>query len=184
MANVYIKTVSGGEDTTPAGTDAIELDDGTTSKYALLSNLYKAIGSGTQTAATALRGDGTYVATPTLTSTDTLTNKRITQRVVAVTVSATPAINVDNGDIFTITTQNAAITSMTTNLTGTPTSGQKMMIEILDDATPRAITWGASFASGPATLPTTTTASKWLYVGLEWSASRSKWICLAQGNEA
>ena len=103
--------------------------------------------------------------------------------VVAVTISATPAINVRSGDIFTITSQNTAITSMTTNLTGTPVSGQKMMIEILDDGTARAITWGASFASGPSTLPATTTSSKWLYVGLEWSASRSKWICLAEGSE-
>jgi len=43
MANVYIKTVNGGEKTTPSGTDAIELDDGSTSKYALLSNLFKII---------------------------------------------------------------------------------------------------------------------------------------------
>lgn len=113
----------------------------------------------------------------------TFTNKRITKRVVAVTVSATPAINVDNGDVFTITSQSAAITSMTTNLTGTPTSAQQMIIEILDNGTARAITWGASFASGPATLPTTTILSKWLYVGFEWSASRSKWICMAAGSE-
>lgn len=119
----------------------------------------------------------------TLTGVQTTTNKRITPRVVAVTVSATPAINTDNGDKFTITTQNAAITSMTTNLTGTPTSGQTFILEILDDGTPRGITWGASFASGPGTLPTTTTASKWLYVGFEYSASRSKWICLATGSE-
>lgn len=64
MANVYVKTVDGGEDTTPAGTDAIELDDGTTSRWTLLSNLYKAIGSGTQNATTFLRGDGTYAAQP------------------------------------------------------------------------------------------------------------------------
>jgi hypothetical protein len=119
----------------------------------------------------------------TLTGTQTLTNKRISPRVVAVTVNANPTYNIDNGDIFTITSQNAAITSMTTNLSGTPVSGQKIMIEILDDGTARAITWGASFASGPGTLPTTTTISKWLYVGFEYSASRSKWICLAAGSE-
>jgi len=113
----------------------------------------------------------------------TLTNKRITKRPVAVTVSATPTWNTDNGDVFTITSQSAAITSMTTNLSGTPTSGQPIMVEILDDGTARAITWGASFASGPATLPTTTILSKWLYVGFEWSASRSKWICMATGSE-
>ncbi len=127
-----------------------------------------------------LTGNDTFVFQD---HTQTLTNKRITKRVVTVTVAAAPAINIDNGDIFTITSQNAAITSMTTNLTGTPTSGQKIIIEILDDGTARAITWGASFASGPATLPTTTILSKWLYVGFEYSSSRSKWICMATGSE-
>lgn len=115
-------------------------------------------------------------AVSVLTGTMTLTNKRITPRVVAVTPAAEPAINIGNGDVFTITSQAAAITSMTTNLTGTPTSGQQIEIQILDDGTARAITWGASFASA-ATLPTTTTISKWLYVKLEYSASRTKWIC-------
>jgi hypothetical protein len=39
MANVYIKTVNGGEDTSPDDNDAIELDDGSTSKWALLSSV-------------------------------------------------------------------------------------------------------------------------------------------------
>lgn len=105
-------------------------------------------------------------------------------RVVEEASSATPTINTDNCDIFQVTALATAITSFTTNLSGTPNDGQKLMIEVLDNATPRAITWGASFASGPGTLPTTTVTSKWLYVGLEWSASRSKWICLAAGSEA
>lgn len=149
---------------------------GNTSGSTVLNAAATASGTLTLPAAT-----DTLVARDT---TDTLTNKRVSPRVVAVTVSATPTINTDNGDIFTITSQNAAITSMTTNLSGTPTSGQKMLVEILDNGSARAITWGASYASGPATLPTTTIVSKWLYVGLEWSASRSKWICMATGSEA
>jgi hypothetical protein len=120
------------------------------------------------------------IATETL----TFTNKRVTPRVVEEASSATPSINTDNCDIFQVTALAVAITSMTTNLSGTPTDGQKLMVEVLDNGTARAITWGASFASGPATLPTTTIMSKWLYVGFEWSASRSKWICLATGSEA
>lgn len=50
-------------------------------------------------------------------TTDTLTNKRVTKRVVVTTQSATPSINTDNGDIFQITGLAQAITSMTTNLT-------------------------------------------------------------------
>lgn len=40
MANVYIKTVEGGENTNPDGTDAIEIDDGTNSEYVQLNNLF------------------------------------------------------------------------------------------------------------------------------------------------
>lgn len=60
------------------------------------------------------------VTIPSISSTDTLTNKRITKRLVSTTQSATPAINTNNGDIFTITGLAQAITSFTTNLTGTP----------------------------------------------------------------
>lgn len=105
-------------------------------------------------------------------------------RVTSEASSATPTINTDNSDIHQITALAEAITSFTTNLSGTPNSGQELDIEILDNGTARAITWGASFASGPATLPNTTILSKWLYVKFRYSSSRSKWICLATGSEA
>ena len=118
------------------------------------------------------------------TTTQTLTNKRITQRVGTVVSHATPSINVGDVDMFTITAQAAAITSMTTNLTGTPTSGQKLIIRIKDDGTARAITWGASFASRGATLPTTTTLSKVTYVGLIYNSTATIWDCVAVVTEA
>lgn len=123
------------------------------------------------------------VMTTILAYTGTLTNKRITRRKSTETSSATPTINTDNVDCHQITALAAAITSMTTNLSGTPTDGQELDIEILDNGTARAITWGASFASGPATLPSTTVLSKWLYAKFRYSTSRSKWICLATGSE-
>ena len=103
--------------------------------------------------------------------------------VVTVTAGATPSINTDNGDLFTISSLAAAITSMTTNLTGSPAHGETIDIEILDNGTARAITWGTSFASGPATLPTTTVLSKILFVKLRYNSTRSKWICVATGSE-
>lgn len=129
--------------------------------------------------------DGTH-KTPvvTLTGTQTLTNKRITSRVGTVTSHATPTINTDNVDLFTITALATAITSMTTNLSGTPTNGQKLIIRIKDDGTARGITWGASFASRGATLPTTTTLGKYSYVGLIWNSTASTWDCIATVTEA
>jgi len=123
------------------------------------------------------------VAVPTISSTSTLTNKWVQPRLTTITSSATPTVNTDNCDCVRITAQAAAITSVTTNLSGTPVACQKLLFEILDDGTARAITWGASFASGPATLPTTTTVNKILYTGFIWSAARSKWICIATGSE-
>jgi hypothetical protein len=98
--------------------------------------------------------------------------------------SATPAINSDTTDIFTITALATAITSMTTNLTGTPGNGQKLVIRIKDDGTARAITWGASFASRGATLPTITVAGKYQYNGFFWNSTASTWDCVATVNEA
>jgi hypothetical protein len=120
------------------------------------------------------------VVVPSISSTNTLTNKRITPRVGTTTSSATPTINTDSYDQYNITALAAAITSMTTNLSGTPTDGQKLMIQVTDNGTARAITWGASFASsGVATLLATTVVSKHHYVGLIYNSAVSKWICIA-----
>lgn len=119
----------------------------------------------------------------TLAGTETLSSKRITPKHNTIASSATPTINTDTTDIFTITALAAAITSFTTNLSGTPTEGQKLIIRILDNGTARAITWGASFASRGTTLPTTTVISKYLYVGLIWNSVTSTWDCIASVQE-
>ena len=123
----------------------------------------------------------TYVGRAT---TDTLTNKRITKRVTTITSHATPTVNTDNCDVVTITAQGEAITSMTTNLSGTPTNFQTLIFRILDDGTGRAITWGASFEPRGVALPTTTTASKLLTVGFIYDTVDSIWGCVASANEA
>jgi hypothetical protein len=116
-----------------------------------------------------------YVGT---TDTQTLTNKRITPRVSTTASSATPTINTDNTDQFGLTAQAVDITSFTTNLSGTPTNGQKLWIYIVGTAA-RAITWGASFESSTATLPTTTVSTNRLDVGFVWNVVTSKWRCVA-----
>jgi len=119
----------------------------------------------------------------TTTNTKTVTNKRVQKRAVTVTQHATPTINTDNGDIFNITGLAQAITSMTTNLTGTPVDGEMILIQITDDGTARAITWGASFASTiEATLPTTTMLGKRLRVYLMYNGTTSDWECQGTTN--
>jgi hypothetical protein len=116
-----------------------------------------------------------YVGT---TDTQTLTNKRITPRVVTTASSAEPTINTDTTDQFGLTAQAVDITSFTTNLSGTPTDGQKLWIYIVGTAA-RAITWGASFEDSTATLPTTTVSTNRLDVGFVWNVATSKWRCVA-----
>lgn len=114
----------------------------------------------------------------------TLPNKRVTPRVTTITSSATPTINTDACDAVTITAQAAAITSMTTNLSGTPTNFQKLLIRIKDDGTARAITWGSSFEAKGVAMPTTTVISKVLTVGFIYDSVTSKWGCVASAQEA
>lgn len=112
-------------------------------------------------------------------ATATLTNKRINARTGTVASSATPTINTDNVDYYSITALATAITSFTTNLSGTPTIGQTLWISITDNGTARAITWGASFeSSGGVTLPTTTVISTRLDVAFIWNEATSKWRCV------
>jgi hypothetical protein len=118
------------------------------------------------------------VAVPTISSTSTLTNKRVTPRVSTTTSSATPTINTDNVDVYGLTAQAVDITSFTTNLSGTPTDGQLLRIYIVGTAA-RAITWGASFEASTTPLPTTTVTTNRLDVGFVWNAATSKWRCLA-----
>ncbi len=124
---------------------------------------------------------GTIVGT---TDTETLTNKRITKRVTTIVSSGTPTINTDDCDVVTITALAAAITSMTTNLSGTPTNFQPLIFRILDDGTGRAITWGSSFQAMGVALPTTTTAGKVLTVGFLYDTVDSKWGCVASVEES
>jgi len=112
-------------------------------------------------------------------ATITLTNKRITPRVTVITSSATPTINTDNCDAVTITALASDITSMTTNLSGTPNNFDKLIIRIKDNGTARAITWGASFANYGGILPPTTVINKTTHVGLQWDSVALVWCCLS-----
>lgn len=121
--------------------------------------------------------------TDSLSVAGSINNSRVTPRVNTTVSSATPAINTDTTDIFTITLLATAITSMTSGLTGTPTVGQRLIVRILDNGVARAITWGASFASRGVTLPTTTVISKYLYVGFVWNEVTTTWDCVAYSQE-
>lgn len=113
-----------------------------------------------------------------------ITNARVVPRVAtAIGSSGAPTINTDNYDAVTFTAISTNITSLSSGLSGTPTNFQKLIFRFKDDGTPRSITWGASFVSSQATLPTTTVAGKVTTVGVQWDSVKGKWVCLAVDRE-
>lgn len=98
-------------------------------------------------------------------------------RVGSTASSATPTINTDTVDIYKLTAQAVDITSFTTNLSGTPSDGQRLEVHVKGTAA-RAITWGASFASTTVALPTTTVSTNKLRVLFEWNAVSTVWDCI------
>lgn len=114
----------------------------------------------------------------------TFTNKRIKARVLSITSSATPTINTDNYDCVKITALATAVTSMTTNLTGTPDDFDTLVIRIKDDGTARSISFGSSFEPKGVALPTTTVANKELTVGFFWNSISTKWGCVSSAQES
>lgn len=141
----------------------------TTSPSLTTPNFSSIVNSGTLTLPT---------STDTLvgrTTTDTLTNKRITSRVNTSTAnSATPTLNTDNYDMMIITGQTNNITSMTTNLTGTPTEGQTIWFAMTAGSGTPTLSWGSSFEASSLSLPTglTTVRQDFKFV---WNSTTSKW---------
>lgn len=138
------------------------------------------LGNGTSTVTTVAAPTGTVVG---ITDTQTLSNKRNVPRITTITSNATPTVNTDNCDAVSITALATAITSMSTNLSGTPNNFDKLIFRILDNGTARAITWGASFVAKGVALPTTTVISKLLTVGFIYDTVAATWGCVASAQE-
>lgn len=112
-------------------------------------------------------------------ATATLTNKRITKRVVTTTDDATAVINIDTTDVYELT----AIANATTfTLTGTPTDGQSLIIRFKDAGVSNGITFTGFTAIG-VTLPAATTAGKWHYVGCQYNLAATAWHVVAHNVE-
>jgi hypothetical protein len=123
----------------------------------------------------------------TLAGVQTLTNKRLTQRVSsAANISVALAWNSDNFDQYAATAQ-AGILTISADI-GTPTDGQKMIFRFKDNGTARALTWttgvAKAFRAVGVTLPTTTVISKTVYVGCIYNIADSRWDAVAVAQEA
>jgi len=95
---------------------------------------------------------------------------------------ATPTPDADHFNQYCLTAQAEAADFQ--NPTGTLADGQKLIIRILDDGNPWALTWGAAYADRGATLPATTVAGKTHYIGLIYNNDLGTWDCVAAAVEA
>ena len=105
----------------------------------------------------------------------------ITPRVQTIASSATVTPTSTN-DLVTITAQAAGLTIA--NPTGTMTEGQALMIRIKDNGTARSIAFGTNYRALGITLPTTTTISKTMYLGLIWNNTDTKFDIVGLNQEA
>lgn len=135
-------------------------------------------------------GTGTLkITTPTNTTTSvvtvdgtqTLSNKRITERVQSVSSSATVTPNADNDDMVKITAQAVGLTIA--NATGTPTEGQGLVIRIKDNGSGQTITVGPMYREVGVIIPGSTVANKTLYLGFIYNATDSKFDCIGVSQE-
>jgi len=122
------------------------------------------------------------VVIPSISSTNTLTNKRITPRILSAasyTTDTGTSIAGDTQDMFIVTAQTGALKFE--NPTGTPTDGQKLIITVASSTTAaRALTYGTLYGATTVALPTTTAATTvTLSIGFIYSSSKVLWQCVA-----
>lgn len=103
-------------------------------------------------------------------------------RVQAVTSSATVTPNADTNDLVVITAQAVGLTIA--NPTGTPVQGQKLTIRLKDNGGAQSIAFGAQYRALGNSLPTTTTASKTMYMGFIFNSTDTRWDLVALTTEA
>lgn len=137
-----------------------------------------------------ITSSGTIAIDSTVTTnsgTQTLTNKRVTNRIGSngATTSGNITPTSDTADQFNITGLTG--TSAIQIPSGTPTDGQRLSIRIKDDGTGRTlsfVTTAGGYRVIGTTLPLTTTASKTIYVGCIYNIADSFWDVVAVATQA
>jgi hypothetical protein len=183
-----LTSTSAGDDTVPSAKatkamgDAKALLAGSTSQAFSVSQLELGHASDTtltRVSAGVIAVEG--VTIPTISSTSTLTSKRINPRLVTAasyTTDTGTSLDVSTCDQFEVTAQAGAL--KLNNPSGTPLGGQQLIVRIKDNGTARALTYDTQFrASSDLALPTTTILSKTLYMKFVFNATDTKWDLLA-----
>ncbi len=74
----------------------------------------------------------------------------------------------------------AALTAALTiaNPSSTPADGAGFVLDLIDNGTSRALTWGSQYANRMASLPSATTAGRRHRIGVEYNAADGKLYCM------
>lgn len=126
-----------------------------------------------------------WVTVPTISSTNTITNKRNQPRIVSAasyTTDTGTSLDFSTCDIFIVTAQAWALKF--NNPSGSPQHWEKIIIRCKDNWTARALTYDTQYRAVGVTLPTTTVLSKTLYIGWVWNTTDTKLDIIAVAQEA
>ena len=104
----------------------------------------------------------------------------VKKRVVTTTDDATAVIDVAVTDVYQLT---AIANNTTFSFTGTPTDGQNFIIRYKDAGVSKTLTW-TGFTQIGVTLPSSTTAGKWGYVGVTYNSAAVQYHAIAVVTEA
>jgi hypothetical protein len=110
------------------------------------------------------------------TDTQTLTNKRVTPRVVSVTSASTITPTGDTADQYEVTA--LAVGATIAAPSGTPTDGQKLILRFKDNGTSQTLAWtttSGGYRAVAVVLPTTTVISSVFYAGCIWNSQDNFW---------
>jgi hypothetical protein len=160
-------------------TSGLNYDSGFNTLSFIFPDAGIAVSSGSAWGTSLTAPSGAIVGTS---DTQTLTNKRITPRVGTVVSSTGITPTGDASDIYTVTALAADATINAPS--GTPTNGQQLLIRINDNGTGRALLWNAIYRGIGLTLPSTTTATKVLYLGCVYNTQSSTWDVVASAQLA
>lgn len=171
----HTNAAGGGQLTDAAFSTAISVAKGGTGAVTLTGVL---IGNGTSAVTAVTAPSGAILGT---TDTQTLTNKRITQRVVSMAdaTSFTPTATTADENTHVNTQASGTLTADAPS--GTPTDGQKLILRI-KSTNAQTFAWNAIYrGSNDVVLPTSTTGtSKTDYLAFIYNAADSKWDLMAK----